>query len=318
MPTITTGIESLITAVEDSFAHYDEELRRVPNLDGTAPVAPGAEGATAAEKPKKPSLKAIIRPNGEAYVPREVRALDTTDVAFMQKAYEKKMPVLLYGNPGTGKTALMEAALPGLVTMMGTSETETSDFVGSWVQNPEGQYEWVDGPLVVAMEAGLPMLIDEIALIDTRTMAVVYSVMDGRNELPITANPSRGVAKVKEGFTVYGACNPNVPGAIMSDALLSRFQLHIEIQSDWSLAGKLGVGPKIITVAKNLEKKAQVSEVMAPPQIREVLTFQKISDTFGLDVAIRNFLSQSRPEDRDQFAAALQAVFGTVPTPLTF
>ncbi len=312
------GTDYLLSEVDKAFTAYDDELRREPNLDVAVPTAPEAVDGEPAPVIKKLDLKAIVRPNGEAYMPREIRTLGTTDVAFMQTAYAQRMPVLLYGNPGTGKTALVEAALPGLVTMMGTSETETSDFVGSWVQNPEGQYEWVDGPLVVAMESGMPFLVDEIALIDTRTMSVVYSVMDGRNELPITANPARGTAKVKEGFVVYGACNPNVPGAIMSDALLSRFQLHIEVESDWSLATKLGIGPKIITVAKNLAKKAESSEVMAPPQIRELLTFQKIASTFGQEVAIRNFLSQARPEDREQFAAVLQATFGTPPTPLTF
>lgn len=315
---MATGIDALLEAVKSSLDTYNDELLREPDFSGGTKLTPSGDAALAEPAPPKIDLKPITRPNGEVYMPREIRALKTTDVAFIKQSYGNKMPVLLYGSPGTGKTALFEAAMPNLVTLMGTSETETSDFVGSWVQNPDGKYEWVDGPLVVAMETGSPFLIDEIALIDARTMSVVYSVMDGRDELPVTANPARGAAKAQPGFVVYGACNPNVPGAIMSDALLSRFQLHIEVKSDWSLASKLGIGPKIITVAKNLQKKAETSEVMAPPQIRELLTFQSVCDTFGQEVALSNFVSQARPEDREQFSAALQAVFGTVPNPLTF
>lgn len=319
MPAATsTGIDNLLTELDRALNEYDGELRRAPSVTGSTPSAPEESEAPKPVPPPKPDLKGITRPNGEVYMPREIKALAMTDVAFVQRAYEHKMPVLLYGPPGTGKTALLEAALSGLVTMMGTSETETSDFIGTWVQNPDGKYEWVDGPLVIAMEAGAPLLIDEIALIDARTMSVVYSVMDGRNELPITANPARGVAKVKDGFAVYGACNPNVPGAIMSDALLSRFQVHVEVTSDWDLAKRLGVGGKIITVAKNLEKKAANSEVVSPPQIRELLTFQRIAGIYGEDVAIRNFLSQARPEDRLQFSSVLQATFGITPTALNF
>jgi MoxR-like ATPase len=315
------GTVPVVDALNKAFSKYDGELRREPNLP-----AASAKPTLSSMKPQKPvpaprpkpSEEGITRPNGEVYLPRKITKLDTTDVAFVQTAYDNRMPVLLYGSPGTGKTALFEAALPGLITMMGTSETETADFIGTWVQNPDGKYEWVDGPLVQAMDNGLPFLIDEIALIDARTMSVVYSVMDGRDELPVTANPARGVVKVKDGFCVYGACNPNVPGAIMSDALLSRFKVHVEVTTDWDLATRLGVGPKVITVAKNLAHKQEAGEVVAAPQLREMLTFMECVKVYGEKVAIRNFVAQSRPEDQPAFIAACTSVFGSGAEPLAF
>lgn len=315
---IVAGARNVLSEVESAISTYNTQLTADPVFGGASVSPDTADASKPAPKMPKVDLEGVLRPNGDVYMPRHVKALSTTDVQFVQRAYDNRMPVLLYGPPGTGKTALYEAALTNLITMMGTSETETSDFIGTWVQDPDGKYKWVDGPLIVAMENGWPLLIDEIALIDARTMSVVYSVMDGRDELPITANPARGVAKVKEGFVVYGACNPNVPGALMSDALLSRFKVHVEVTSDWDLAKRLGVGAKILTVAKNLEKKARSSEVVAPPQIRELLTFQQISDVYGEDVAVRNFLSQARPEDRAQFAQSLSSTFGMTPEPLNF
>jgi midasin (ATPase involved in ribosome maturation) len=309
---------SHVEVLKETLATYGDLLKQEAKKGAAEFTAPAASPTPAAPPKPKPKVVGITRPNGVVYIPREIKALDTTDVSFIETAYAAKMPVLLYGPPGTGKTALLEAALPNLVTMMGTAEAETSDFIGTWVQRTDGMYEWVDGPLVVAIEGGHPFLIDEIALIDARTMSVVYSVMDGRDELPITANPARGVAKVKEGFTVYGACNPDVPGAIMSDALLSRFKIHVHVKTDWNLAKRLGVGAKIITVAKNLDIKATNGEVVAPPQLRELLTFQECSAIYGETVAIRNFLAQARPEDRVAFSNALASVFGAITEPLTF
>ena len=138
----------------------------------TLPVAtPTAPAVAAAKATGKTS--GFFRPNGEEYLPRSVMVGSdkTTDVALVQSAHAAGLPVLLYGDPGTGKTALVEAALPGTITIQGSIETEVADFVGGFVQNDDGTYTWVDGPAVVAAEAndgeGVPLFIDEIALIDS-------------------------------------------------------------------------------------------------------------------------------------------------------
>ena len=70
------------------------------------------------------------------------------DVTLLRESIDAGLTVLLYGEPGCGKTALVEAAFgDDLFTVQGTVETETADFVGSWVQQPDGTYLWVDGPL---------------------------------------------------------------------------------------------------------------------------------------------------------------------------
>lgn len=264
--------------------------------------------------------KKYARPNGEVYLPRSIKVGETTfqDVAFIETAYDKNLSVLLYGPPGTGKTALVEAALENVVTVQGSIETEAADFVGSWVQQPDGTYAWVDGPALIAADNGWPMLIDEIALIDPRQLSVVYSLMDGRNEISVTANPDRGKVSAKPGFLVFGATNPDVPGAIMSEALLSRFSFHVEMKTDWKIAAKLEIPPQIVEVARNLGKKAESGVVTNPPQLRELIAFKTISETFNEDVALENFVSMSRPEDRPYVIEAITSVFGKQAKVLTF
>jgi nitric oxide reductase NorQ protein len=300
---------------------YNFALRKTFDLKTVAVAETGtdASGGTAGAVDTSNERKEYTRPNGQLYIPREmtINGQRVQDVTFIKLAHAQHMPVLLYGDPGTGKTALIEAALPDLVTLQGTIETEVADFVGSWTQQTDGTYKWVDGPLPIAMENGLPFLIDEVALIDPRVMAVVYGVMDGRDELVVTANPERGTVKVNEGFMVYGSCNPDVPGAVMSDALLSRFQFHIEVTTDWSLTKKLGIDSRIVQVARNLNLKKNDHTVTSAPQLRELLTFKEVNDAFGLDLALRNFISQTRSEDRTIVLEVVESVFGTKPNALT-
>ena len=324
--TPTTPTISLVTAeVEASLAKYADLLDRKPRegWDSEIESAPDQPEETEAPPPLPKNLEPITRPNGELYRPRVLTlggkgGTKTTDVDFIRRAYAENMPVFLYGPPGTGKTSSLEAALPNLVTITGTSQTESSDFLGSWVARPDGTYTWVDGPLVIAAEEGRPFFIDEIALIDPRELATVYPLADGRGEILITANPARGTVKAADGFCIFGATNPHVPGAVMSDAMLSRFRVHIEYTTDWKLATELGIGAKIITVARNLETKKESGELVAAPQLRELLGFRDTSKAFGQDVAIANFISQARLEDRPVYSDVIKSVFGTTVAPLKF
>jgi hypothetical protein len=134
--------------------------------------------------------------------------------------------------------------------------------------------------------------------------------MDGRRELVVTANPERGTVKAAEGFYVIAATNPNAPGVRLSEALLSRFQIHAEMTTDWGLAKKLGSPATIVTAAQNLAKKQQTGEVSWAPQMRELLAFRDLSKTFGSKFAIANLLAAAPELDRPVVADVFTRVFG--------
>lgn len=314
-PTSSPAVNELWADVPSEFRKYlFRPMSQIPlgKQTGAAHAGAGTSITTGGDNIVAPPQTDFVRPNGEVYKPRAAKVGGSTirDVDLVMTAYTKRMSCLLYGPPGTGKTALVDAVFPNLVTIQGSGETEVADFIGGWVQNTDGTFAWVDGPLVVAMTEGRPLLIDEIALIDPRVMAVVYGVMDGRGELVVTANPDRGTVKAEDGFYVFGACNPHVPGAIMSDALLSRFQIHLEIETDWALVPALKIPAKIAQVARNLHHKQGSGEVLAAPQIRELIAFRDVEEVFGTEIALANFVSQSREEDRQIVAEVINSVYG--------
>jgi nitric oxide reductase NorQ protein len=249
------------------------------------------------------------RPNGDDYYTRKWGEHD--DVEVLRKARDNSQFILLYGAPGCGKTAVVEAAFGGnLHTVLGSGDTEVSDLVGGYVQTPSGGFLWEDGPLLKAAEKGETLLIDEIGLIDPKVLSIAYGLMDGRREYTVTANPERGTVKAKDGFYVIAATNPNAPGVRLSEALLSRFTIHAEMTTDWGLSKKLGAPATIVTAAQNLAKKQQTGEVSWAPQMRELLAFRDLSKTFGTKFAIANLLAAAPELDRPVVADVFTRVFG--------
>jgi len=275
--------------------------------------------AEAVEVESLEGSESYVRPNGDTYYARKWG--EHSDVLALRRAREatttaltegngSPLFTLLYGAPGCGKTALVEAAFEDVFTLMGTGDTEVADLVGGYVQTPSGGFEWVDGDLIKAAETGGVYFIDEIGLIDPKVLSVVYGLMDGRREITVTANPERGTVKAHDSFYVVAATNPNAPGVRLSEALLSRFTIQTEMGTDWTLAMRLSVPTTLVTAARNLAKKQSTNEISWSPQMRELLAFRDIATTFGTSFAISNLLAAAPEIDRPVVADVLTRAYG--------
>jgi MoxR-like ATPase len=252
-------------------------------------------------------LDPIARPNGQSYRPRILT--DKTDVETLRACRDAEIPVLLGGFPGCGKTAMIEAAFgDDLVTIEGHGDMEVTDLVGTWVAQTNGTYAWVDGPLVVAMKEGRVLFVDDCTLIPAPVLARLYPSMDGRKTVRVTEHEGETI-NAADGFFVVGAHNPGAPGAILSEALASRFLVQIDVESDLNLATSMGVDRRIVKAAKNLRERRDKGTSTWAPEMRELLGFARVSKALGMDVAAANMVSVAPEDARDAVIEALGTAF---------
>jgi len=103
-------------------------------------------------------------------------------------AYRNRLPLLLKGPTGCGKTRFMQylawrVARP-LITVSCHDDLSTSDLVGRYLIKGS-ETVWVDGPLTMAVKSGGLCYLDEIVEARKDTTVVIHPLADDRRELPV-------------------------------------------------------------------------------------------------------------------------------------
>ena len=216
------------------------------------------------------------------------------------------------GRPVPARPALVEAAFPDLITVAGDGDTTAADLVGEYTQKPDGTFEFIYGPLIRAMQEGRVLFIDDATLISPAVLAVAYPAMDGRREITVKAHKGE-VITAAGGFYICAGHNPGVHGAILTEALSSRFSVQVRVSTDYDLARALKIDSRAIKAARDLAARQASGEIGWAPQLRELLAYAKVAAILGENAAIANLAGIAPEEDRDAVAEAVGKAFGRKP-----
>ncbi|MBK1635917.1 MULTISPECIES: CbbQ/NirQ/NorQ/GpvN family protein [Rhodovulum] len=110
------------------------------------------------------------------------------EVDLFEAAYAAKMPVMLKGPTGCGKTRFVEHMAwklgKPLVTVACNEDMTASDIVGRFLLDADGT-RWQDGPLTFAARHGAICYLDEVVEARQDTTVVIHPLTDNRRVLPL-------------------------------------------------------------------------------------------------------------------------------------
>jgi nitric oxide reductase NorQ protein len=110
------------------------------------------------------------------------------EVSVFEAAYRHRLPVMLKGPTGCGKTRFLEHMAwrlrRPLVTVAAHEDMTAADLVGRFLLRP-GETVWHDGPLTLAVRHGGICYIDEIVEARQDSTVVIHPLTDARRILPL-------------------------------------------------------------------------------------------------------------------------------------
>jgi nitric oxide reductase NorQ protein len=189
----------------------------------------------------------------EYYVTDEPYYVPTSDeIEIFESAYRQRVPVLLKGPTGTGKTRFVEHMAwrlsegigvrnPGGASANGSSEKlplitvachedlTASDLVGRYLLDADGT-RWIDGPLTRAVKFGGICYLDEIVEARKDTTVIIHPLTDHRRSLTIDKLGS--TIDAAEGFLLVVSYNPGYQNAL-KDLKHSTRQRFVALEFDF-------------------------------------------------------------------------------------
>ncbi|TMB96241.1 MAG: AAA family ATPase [Chloroflexi bacterium] len=155
------------------------------------------------------------------------------EIELFEAAYTQKIPVLLKGPTGCGKTRFIEHMAyklgrplsvikevePGsenghgrpLVTVACHEDLTASDLVGRYLLEGDST-RWIDGPLTRAVKAGAICYLDEIVEARKDTTVLIHPLTDHRRLLPIEKLGQ--IVEARDGFLLVISYNPGYQSAL--------------------------------------------------------------------------------------------------------
>jgi len=110
------------------------------------------------------------------------------EVELYEAAYAARMPMMLKGPTGCGKSRFVEYMAHKLgrplITVACNEDMTASDLVGRFLLDADGT-KWQDGPLTTAARIGAMCYLDEVVEARQDTTVVIHPLTDHRRTLPL-------------------------------------------------------------------------------------------------------------------------------------
>ena len=199
------------------------------------------------------------------------------EVDVFAAAARRRLPIMLKGPTGCGKTRLVEHMAHrlgvALFTVSCHEDMTASDLLGRYVLTG-GDTIWIDGPLTRAVKEGGICYLDEVVEARQDATVAIHSLADHRRELNLERQGGRTL-QAADGFCLVVSYNPGYQ-SVLKDLKMSTRQRMVSIE--------LGFPPAEIE-REIVMTEAGVDEALADALVRLAHAIRRVNETGLRDAA---------------------------------
>jgi nitric oxide reductase NorQ protein len=155
------------------------------------------------------------------------------ELELYTSAYEVRMPMMIKGPTGCGKSRFVEHMAwklgKPLITVACNEDMTASDLVGRFLLDKDGT-KWQDGPLTTAARIGAICYLDEVVEARQDTTVVIHPLTDHRRSLPLDKKGE--LIEANEDFQLVISYNPGYQ-SLMKDLKQSTKQRFGALDFDY-------------------------------------------------------------------------------------
>jgi len=170
-------------------------------------------------------------------------------------------------------------------------------FIGRWIPNKNGGFEWIDGLLTKFVRNGGVFVIDEINSGSADLMFFLHPLLDDERII-VLLDKDGEVINAHKNFYLVATMNPDYEGTKpLNQALLDRFEI-IEFDYDEKVERKLINSRKLLKFAKRVRETFRKGEIATPLSTRALISYEKNLSLFGKSIARTLLLNKFKPEEK--------------------
>ncbi len=214
-------------------------------------------------------MRQEIQPDIQNYlIQEEPYYLATGDeIRLFEAAFDARLPVMLKGPTGCGKTRFLEFMSyrlnRPLITVSCHEDLFASDLIGRFLLK-KNETIWNDGPLTRAVRIGAICYLDEVVEARKDTTVVIHPLTDTRRTLSIDKKGE--VIQAHEDFMMVVSYNPGYQ-SVLKDLKQSTRQRFVSIEFDYPATQKEA---EIVSHEGNIDKKTALMLVSLAQKIRNI------------------------------------------------
>ena len=175
------------------------------------------------------------------------------EVELYEAAYKAKLPVMVKGPTGCGKSRFIEHMAwklgKPIISVACNEDMTASDLVGRYLLDANGT-RWLDGPLTTAARIGAICYLDEVVEARQDTTVVIHPLTDHRRTLPLDKKGE--LVEAHPDFQLVISYNPGYQN-MMKDLKQSTKQRFAAFEFDYAtaevetgiVAKETGVDPEV-------------------------------------------------------------------------